>query len=110
MNGIAVAQSTNDKVHLAYAQRSLSRFYSTLNIDYVKGLDWGLKALHTAEQSNDVAALAGARGNMANAYLALADNTTSLIYNERAFEANRRIGHTASLVGSLMNKGNLYSL
>ena len=92
LNGVAIAQSTNDKRQLASAQESLSEIYAIYFDDIVKALDWGLKALHTAEQSNDLETLANIWGSLAIVYNSLGDNTTSLIYYQKALEAYKKIG------------------
>lgn len=72
LNGEAIAQSLKDKRQLASAQGALLEFYS-FNGDFVNALDWGLKAIHTAEYSNAVEPLANILGNLSAVYTSLAD-------------------------------------
>ncbi len=110
LNGVAFAQAANDKSQLAYAQESLSEFYVIYNHDFVKSLDWGLKALHTAEQTKDTTVLFQVWSQMATVYSALGDNPTSLIFYQKALKANEKIGNTYMQAILLNNKGELYRL
>ena len=110
MKGVAIAQSTNDRGLLASAQENVSEFYAIQIADFVKALDWGLKALHTAEQSNDMTALFMPWAQMALVYGTLGDNTTALIYYQKAVDANEKIGNAFMQATLLNNKAELYRL
>lgn len=110
LNGVANAQSTNDVILLAVAQNSLSQFYVMSANDLVKALDWGLKSLHTAEQSNDLQALSGTWGALAVVYTSLGDITTAINYYKKALEANKKVGDISMRAQLLGNQGELYRL
>jgi two-component system NtrC family sensor kinase len=109
-NGVALAQSVNDKRQLAYAQAALAEVYAIYYNDFVKALDWGLKALHTAQQNNAAESLADILGNLANIYNSLGDTTTALAYYQQALEANKKIGNISMQANLLNNKGEIYRL
>ena len=73
-------------------------------------MDWGLKALHTAEQSNDLETLVEVWGALANVYSTLGDTTTALTYYQKALEAYQKIGSTYNQAILLNNLGELYRL
>jgi tetratricopeptide (TPR) repeat protein len=93
LHGEKVAQSSGDKVLLYNAQTDILEYYLISNIDYPKALEWGLKGMHTAEKANCLDCLAWAWGALVGLYSAIGDSATSLVYIEKALEANKKLGN-----------------
>ncbi|HVV54885.1 MAG TPA: tetratricopeptide repeat protein, partial [Mucilaginibacter sp.] len=104
------AQTTQNKILIAQRQNGISGLYANSIGDYTKSMEWAIKAEKNADEAGDLNAQALSWSNMAGIYTSIGDQSTSLIYYQKALDANKRLGNL-SLEFNLLNRiGEMYRL
>jgi signal transduction histidine kinase len=106
----AIAETLADKRFLFSNQRRISGLYEASLSDYPKAMEWILKSIQTAEETDCQDCLAQSWTNLAALYNYMGDNSKSLFYYKKALEANKQIGNETIETTLLNNIGERYRL
>lgn len=98
----SLAENLKDKALTARVQRLIGNFYATSLSDYPKAMDWALKAVKNAEEANSLNDLVLSWISIATYHTIMGEQKSSLIYYQKALEANKQLGNT-TILNSLYN-------
>ncbi|MEJ7681405.1 MAG: tetratricopeptide repeat protein [Segetibacter sp.] len=88
----AIALKTGNKKLLFECQSAISTIYGSSLNDFPKAIEYGLKAVASAEEANCQSCLVTGWTNLARDYTFASDQSNGLIYYLKALEANKQIG------------------
>ncbi len=106
----AIAHGISDKKILANSQRVIANFYDVSLTDYPKAFEWLFKSIKTGEEANCINCLARSWAALGGLYGGIDDQTKSLVYYNKALEANKQIGDKVLQFKLLNNVGERYRL
>ena len=86
------AQKSGNKVTLSSVQGSIGDYYLSTRSDYAKAMEYYLKALSSAETSNDTVSMIVSRIDLGALHCYLGDSEIALKYLLKAKEANKELG------------------
>ena len=92
LEGEKIATQIGNQRLLAIIESTIGVYYLSVLADYPKSLDYFLKALHAAEESNDLAGMINAWQNLGGLYATLGDQDKALQYFREASQANKLLG------------------
>lgn len=90
--GEQIAKQSGSKIQLGNAQLNIGDGYTIYLSDYVKGMEYYLKGLHSAEESNDPGTLIYSWNGLGSLYAAMGDQKTALTYLLKAENASKKLG------------------
>jgi signal transduction histidine kinase len=92
LEGEKIATQIGNQRLLSMIEMGIGWYYLTIISDYPKSLEYFLKALHTAEQSNDLGIKVYIWRDLGALYSALGDQDKALEYLREASQANKLLG------------------
>ncbi|MEO5593704.1 MAG: ATP-binding protein [Chitinophagaceae bacterium] len=106
----ALAQKSGNKRLLARSQATIASLYMNSLSNYSKGIEYSMKAIAAGEEADCLPCLANSWNNIAMIYNILGDQDKSLLYYQKAFEANKKLGNKNLKNNLLVNIGERYRL
>ncbi|MEO7049063.1 MAG: ATP-binding protein [Ferruginibacter sp.] len=88
-----MAKKSGNKVLLSTSQNAIGSFYQSYLSDYAKAMEYTLKGLHNAEETNYPLRLISSWMNLGTLYSYMGDQDIALIYLLKAENANKRLGN-----------------
>jgi two-component system NtrC family sensor kinase len=105
-----IAQKSSNKSLLSNCQRMISDHYENSFSDHAKAMEYCLKAINSAEEANSLETLGMTWATLASLYNRIGDQDNSLLYLQKAAEANKQTGDKAQEALIRTNIGEHYRL
>jgi signal transduction histidine kinase len=106
----AIAQKTGNKKLLSHCQRRIGTIYQISLSDYPRAMEYFIKSVNAAETANCLDCLAASWGYLGTLYNAIGDQKSSLLYFQKAAEANQKTGNISYGRTVLNNIGERYRM
>lgn len=105
-----IALKTHNKKLISLCQNQIGGLYGTSFSDFPRAIEYNLKAVAAAEEADCLACLSKSWTSLAASYNSVGDQATSLLYYQKALEANKQIGNKFQEVQLSNNIGERYRL
>jgi two-component system NtrC family sensor kinase len=106
----AIAKKSSNKSLLSNCQRMISDHYENSFSDHAKAMEYCLKAINSAEEANSPETLGMTWVTLASLYNRIGDQDNSLLYLQKAAEANKQTGNKGQEALIRTNIGEHYRL
>ncbi|HEX5027035.1 MAG TPA: ATP-binding protein [Agriterribacter sp.] len=105
-----LSQETGNKNLISRCQFLIASIYQNSLSDYSKAMEYAMKSMSSAEEAECMPCLASSWNTIGALYNIIGDQEKSLLYYQKAFDANKELGNTRLKVNLLMNIGERYRL
>ncbi len=105
-----IAEKLGNKKLLALCQWRIGSIYQISLSDYSRAVEYLIKSVNAAEAANCLDCLAASWGSLGAVYNIIGDQKSSLLYYQKAAEANNKTGNKSGQRNMLNNIGERYRI